>query len=125
MMTCRAREEKRLCGECRGYGRSPRGEHVNMDSLAALSQLGYSRPLVAEALKQVNHFCSLHLGMVHSLFVILRMNLPCFSEDKHFDMDVLAALNQLGYSRPVVAEALKQAEHFCSLHLGKLCTASS
>ena len=51
---CRAREEKRLRRERRGYGRSCRGEHVNMDSLAALSQLGYSRPLVAEALKQVS-----------------------------------------------------------------------
>ena len=51
----RAKEEKRLRREGRGYGRSRRGEHVNMDSLAALSQLGYSRPLVAEALKQVSN----------------------------------------------------------------------
>jgi len=72
-MTCRAREEKRLRGECRGYGKSARGEHVNMNSLVALSQLSYSRPLVAEALKQVEHLCSLHLEMVHTLFIIVRM----------------------------------------------------
>ena len=61
----RAREEKRLRRERKGYGRSCRGEHVNMDSLAALNQLGYSRPLVAEALKQVkSELCSVtyHLG---------------------------------------------------------------
>lgn len=53
MPMCRAREEKRLRRERRGYGRSSCGKHVSMDSLAALSQLGYSRHLVAEALKQV------------------------------------------------------------------------
>ncbi|CAL5222997.1 g5442 [Coccomyxa viridis] len=62
----RAREEKRLRRERRGYGRSCRGEHVNMDSLAALSQLGYSRPLVAEALKQAENDIQQALDLLSS-----------------------------------------------------------
>ena len=48
------REEKRLRRERRGYGRTCQGEIVNMETLAALSGLGYSRPVVAEALKRVS-----------------------------------------------------------------------
>ena len=70
-----------------------------MHSLEVLSQLGYSRPLVAEALKQVEHFCPLHLETVHSLFTILRINPPWVSGDKHGDWDALAALSQLGYNQ--------------------------
>lgn len=81
-----------------------------MNSLVALSQLGYSRPLVAEALKQVEHFCSLHLEMVHSPFVILRLNPLCFSEYQHGHRDALATLSQLGYNRSCEHTSLHRAQ---------------
>lgn len=45
---------------------------MNMDSLTALSQLGYSRPLVAEALKQVSCLAPSCLCLMASLACALR-----------------------------------------------------
>lgn len=67
-----------------------------MDSLVALSQLGYSRPLVAEALKQA---CTYPYPSTHIAYQALQNN-----------VGLLSALSQLGSSCPLEAEALNCLE---------------
>ena len=47
------------------YGRTPKGEWIDMAALTRLSGLGYSRPLAAEALRQARRPLP---GAMHSIF---------------------------------------------------------